>query len=159
MATVGANGWPYIQHRGGPKGFLATLDDRTIGFADFRGNKQYITTGNLMTDDRVALILMDYPRQLRLKILGRAAIHEGDAAQPWLHRLRHPDYKAAIERVIVISVEALDWNCQQHIHPRYTTEEIREVLAPVEQTMQELQQENQELKLELARIRDTLRSN
>src|SRR5437764_11902956 len=77
MATVGATGWPYVQHRGGPKGFVKVIDDQTIAFADFRGNKQFISTGNLMTDDRVALILLDYPRQLRLKIVGHSKIVEG----------------------------------------------------------------------------------
>src|SRR4051812_23095921 len=83
MATLGSTGWPYIQHRGGPHGFLKVIDEQTIGFADFRGNKQYISTGNLTTDDRVALILVDYPRQARLKILGHAQIIEGDAAREW----------------------------------------------------------------------------
>ena len=87
LATVGATGWPYIQHRGGPTGFLKVIDDRTIAFADFRGNKQYISTGNLGTDNRIALILVDYPRQARLKILGRAEIFEGAAAREWIERL------------------------------------------------------------------------
>jgi len=88
LATVGSSGWPYIQHRGGPKGFLKVIDDHTIAFADFRGNKQFISTGNLGTDNRIALIMVDYPRQARLKILGRAEIFEGEAAREWIERLR-----------------------------------------------------------------------
>ena len=91
MATLGSTGWPYVQHRGGPKGFLKVIDERTVAFADFRGNKQYISTGNLMTDNRVAMILVDYPRQLRLKILGRAEIFEGEQAQEWIEKVRDPE--------------------------------------------------------------------
>src|SRR5580704_7079816 len=86
MATTGSTGWPYVQHRGGPKGFLKVIDDHTLAFADLRGNKQYITTGNLLSDDRVALIMVDYPRQGRLKILGHVEIFEGEKAQSWLNR-------------------------------------------------------------------------
>ena len=93
MATLGATGWPYVQHRGGPKGFLKVIDDRTLAFADFRGNKQYISTGNLLNDNRVALIMVDYPRQARLKILGRVEIFEGDKAVDWLDRVRVPGEK------------------------------------------------------------------
>src|SRR5271165_2585519 len=104
MATLGSTGWPYVQHRGGPKGFLKVIDDSTIAFADFRGNKQYISTGNLMTDNRVALIMVDYPRQARLKILGRVEIFEGEKAAGWLDRVRVPAEKTPIERVFVIHV-------------------------------------------------------
>jgi predicted pyridoxine 5'-phosphate oxidase superfamily flavin-nucleotide-binding protein len=126
MASVGSTGWPYIQHRGGPAGFLKVIDEETIAFADFAGNKQYISVGNLTTDDRVALILVDYPRQARLKILGRARALEGEQVKDWLDRVRDPGYKAAIERVVVIHVEAFDWNCQQHITPRFSVAEIEE---------------------------------
>lgn len=152
MASLGATGWPYVQHRGGPKGFLKVLDAHTIAFADFRGNKQYISTGNLLTDNRVALILVDYPRQLRLKILGRTEIFEGEKAKEWLEKVRDPGYKATTERVYVVRVEAFDWNCTQHIIPRFTEEEIREVLAPVEKHMRELERENENLKKEVARL-------
>jgi predicted pyridoxine 5'-phosphate oxidase superfamily flavin-nucleotide-binding protein len=152
MASVGATGWPYVQHRGGPKGFLKVIDESTIAFADFRGNKQFVSTGNLMTDNRVALILMDYPRQLRLKILGKAEIFEGAEANKWIDRVRDPQYKATIERVFVIHVEAFDWNCQQHIIPRYTEEEIRGALAPTEKRMHELEQENEKLREKIARF-------
>jgi uncharacterized protein len=150
MATLGSTGWPYVQHRGGPKGFLKVIDESTIAFADFRGNRQYISTGNLMSDSRVALILMDYPRQLRLKILGRVEIFEGEQAKDWIVKIGDPEYKAIVERVYVIRVEAFDWNCQQHIIPRYTAEEIRAALGPAENRMHELEQENEKLRHELS---------
>ena len=152
MASVGATGWPYVQHRGGGKGFLKVIDENTLAFADFRGNKQYISTGNLMTDNRVALILLDYPRQLRLKILGRVEIFEGERAKDWIQKARDWEYKTSTERIFVIRVEAFDWNCQQHIVPRYTAEEIREAVAPAEKRMHELEQENQKLREELLQV-------
>jgi hypothetical protein len=106
-----------------------------------------------MTDDRVALILVDYPRQLRLKILGHAKIVEGEQAKEWIEKVHDPEYKAMIERIYVIRVEAFDWNCQQHIIPRFTEEEIRGVLAPWEKQMEGLQRENAKLKEEIARLR------
>jgi uncharacterized protein len=152
MASLGESGWPYVQHRGGPKGFLRVIDDTTLAFADFRGNKQYISTGNLLTDNRVALIVVDYPRQLRLKLLGRVEIFEGEKANDWLPKVRDPEYRAVTERVYVIRIEAFDWNCQQHIIPRYTEEEIRDVLEPIEKQMQELQKANEELRKKLSRL-------
>jgi predicted pyridoxine 5'-phosphate oxidase superfamily flavin-nucleotide-binding protein len=146
MATVGANGWPYIQHRGGAKGFLKVIDDQTIVFADFGGNKQYISTGNLTTDNRVALIMVDYPHQARLKILGRAEILTGEPAREWIERLRDPAEKTAIERVHVIRIEAFDWNCPQHITPRFTADQVKEALAPLERRLQELELENKKLR-------------
>jgi uncharacterized protein len=151
MASLGESGWPYVQHRGGPKGFLKVIDDATLAFADFRGNKQYISTGNLLTDNRVALIVVDYPRQLRLKLLGRVEIFEGEKAKDWLPKVRDPEYKAVTERVYVIRIEAFDWNCQQHIIPRFTVEEIRDVLEPIEKQMQELQKENEGLRTKLTK--------
>lgn len=146
MASVGPTGWPYVQHRGGPKGFLKAIDNHTIAFADLRGNQQFVSTGNLTSDDRVALILVDYPRQARLKILGHAEIFEGEAAREWIGRLKEPGYRATILRVIVIRVEAFDWNCPQHITPRFTEEEIREVLKPFEQQLADLELENKRLR-------------
>jgi len=153
MASVGATGWPYVQHRGGPKGFLKAIDEHTVAFADFRGNKQFISTGNLTTDDRVALILVDYPRQARLKILGHVKILEGAAAQDWIQKLHDPSYGAAVERVFLIHVDAFDWNCQQHITPRFTEEQIRESLSQIEDRMQALENENQQLRAEIARLK------
>lgn len=146
MATVGANGWPYVQHRGGPKGFLKVIDDRTIAFADFGGNKQYISTGNLTTDDRVALIMVDYPNQTRLKILGRTEILTGERARDWIARLRDPADTSVIERAYVIRIEAFDWNCPQHITPRFTAEQVKEALAPLERRLEELELENKKLR-------------
>jgi predicted pyridoxine 5'-phosphate oxidase superfamily flavin-nucleotide-binding protein len=157
MATTGATGWPYVQHRGGPKGFLKVIDDHTLAFADFRGNKQYISTGNLLTDNRIALIMVDYPRQARLKILGRVEILDGDQAAGWLDRARIPEENTAIERVFVIHVEAYDWNCPQHITPRYAAEEIREGMKSIEDRVQVLEQENEVLRKELAAVRSASR--
>ena len=147
MASVSETGWPYIQHRGGAKGFLHVLDDQTLGFADLRGNKQYISVGNLEHDDRVALFFMDYAHQLRLKILGRARVHENDAeAAALLAKLRVPGEKTPAERAIVIHVEGFDWNCPQHITPRYTQEELAGTLEPVRKRMDALEAENARLR-------------
>lgn len=117
MATVSETGWPYVQHRGGPAGFLKVLDEKAIGFADFRGNRQYISVGNLKSNDRVSLFLMDYPNKARLKILGRARIVDVSDEET-LKRLALPEYRAQVERGMLIRVEAFDWNCSQHITPR-----------------------------------------
>jgi len=145
-ATIGATGWPYVQHRGGPKGFVKVVDDRTLALGDFRGNKQYVSTGNLLSDNRVAIITVDYPAQARLKILGRVDVLEGEPAQAWMDRLRTPGYKAVIERVFVIHVEAFDWNCPQHITPRYTTDQIQEAVRTLEAQLHELEAENAALR-------------
>ena len=153
MASVGATGWPYVQHRGGPKGFLKVIDEHTVAFADFRGNKQFISAGNLTTDDRVALIFVAYPRQARLKLLGHVKILEGADAQEWLVKLRLPGYSAVLERVFLIHVDAFDWNCPQHITPRFTEEQIRTALSPIEERMNALEHENQQLRAEIARLK------
>jgi len=124
IATVTPDGWPYIQHRGGPVGFLAVLDDGTLAFADYAGNKQYITTGNLTANDRFALFLMDYPGRTRLKIIGHARVLErGD--DPAIEAQILPDPGARIERIFVLDVVGFDWNCSQHITPRYTRDELQ----------------------------------
>jgi uncharacterized protein len=148
MASTGETGWPYIQYRGGEKGFLRILDDKTLGFADLRGNKQYISTGNLQHDDRVALFFMDYAHQQRLKILGRAEVHEGDeTALRLLPRLVVPEEKTPAERAVLIHVEAFDWNCPQHITPRYTVEELEASLGPIRRRLEALEEENTRLKI------------
>ena len=124
MASVSETGWPYIQHRGGPAGFVRVLDEQTLGFADFRGNRQYVSLGNLTGNDRVALFFMDYPHQARLKLLGRARAVAIEEQPELIARLAMPDYPARIERGILISVEAFDWNCSQHITPRFTADDI-----------------------------------
>lgn len=124
QGTVSETGWPYVQHRGGPTGFLKVLDTRTIGFADFTGNRQYISAGNLAGDDRVSLFLMDYPHQTRLKILGRARVIDEDSDPELLARLDNSHYRARVERGIVICIEGFDWNCPKYINPRYTEDEV-----------------------------------
>jgi predicted pyridoxine 5'-phosphate oxidase superfamily flavin-nucleotide-binding protein len=147
MASVSETGWPYVQYRGGERGFLRVLDRQTLGFADLRGNKQYISTGNLKHDDRLTLFLMDYRAQNRLKILGRAKIYEGDAeARELIEKLRVPTEKTPVERAVVIHVGAFDWNCQQHITPRFTEEEMGEMLAPMRRRIEELEAENKRLR-------------
>jgi predicted pyridoxine 5'-phosphate oxidase superfamily flavin-nucleotide-binding protein len=132
MATVSETGWPYVQHRGGPPGFLKVLDQRTLGFADFRGNRQYVSVGNLLANDRVSLILVNYPDRQRLKVLGRARLVDDDE-RATLARLELDDYRAPVERGLVIHVEAFDWNCPQHITPRYSMGELRAMPAPLEE--------------------------
>lgn len=141
QATVGDNGWPYVQHRGGPRGFLRVIDERTIGFADFRGNLQYISVGNLGADDRVSIILVDYPNRRRLKILGRARIVD-EAQDPQLvASLKVDGYRGKVERGIIITIEAFDWNCPQHITPRFTEEEVLTAVAPLRERIAELEAE------------------
>jgi len=139
QATVGETGWPYVQHRGGPAGFLRVLDDKTIGYADFKGNRQYISVGNLSKDDRVAWIVMDYARRQRLKVLGRARIVEAADDPGLIERMRVPGYGGAVERVVLVNVEAWDWNCPQHITPRFTAAEIEEATEPLRARILELE--------------------
>jgi ferredoxin-NADP reductase/predicted pyridoxine 5'-phosphate oxidase superfamily flavin-nucleotide-binding protein len=137
MASVGETGWPYVQHRGGPVGFMKVLDERSIGFADYSGNRQYVTTGNLSTDNRVALFFMDYPNRTRLKMLGRVRTIGLDEPEV-LARLEDSDYPAQIERGFIIDVEAFDWNCPQHITPRFTEAEIGDQLVALRTENQRL---------------------
>ena len=148
MATVTETGWPYVQHRGGPSGFLQVLSPTSLGFADFRGNRQYISTGNLKTDDRVALILMDYPNKARLKILGHARVQDAADAPDIAERLTM-EGGGRLERVFTINVAAFDWNCPQFITPRFTEAEIRATIA---ERMAQLEAENAELKARLSSI-------
>ena len=128
MASVSETGWPYVQHRGGPPGFMRVLDERTIGFADFRGNRQYVSVGNFQHDNRVSLFFMDYAQRTRLKVLGRVEIIDGLDMER-LAMLEVDDYRAPVERGILIHVEAFDWNCPQHITPRYSESEVRSAIA------------------------------
>ena len=125
MASVGETGWPYVQHRGGPAGFMKVLGPQTIGFADYSGNRQYVSTGNFKTDDRVALFFMDYPNRQRLKMLGRVRTVALDETE-MLAQLEDENYSAQLERGFAIEVEAFDWNCPQHITPRFTDAEIKD---------------------------------
>lgn len=140
MATVSETGWPYVQHRGGPKGFVRVLDERTLGFADFRGNRQYISVGNLMADDRVSLFFMDYANKKRLKLLGRARLVDLEESAV-LQKLELPDYRARVERGFIITVEAYDWNCPQHITPRYSVDEIADLTRPLQLRIEALEKE------------------
>lgn len=133
QGTVGENGWPYVQHRGGPAGFLKVLDERTIGYADFAGNRQYISVGNIEGDDRVSLFLMDYPGQRRLKIWGHARLIDEDTEPALIARLESADYRARVERGVVITIEAFDWNCPKYITPRYTEHEVRALVGARQQ--------------------------
>ena len=124
LASVTETGWPYMQHRGGPPGFVKILDPATIGFADFRGNRQYISLGNTSADDRVALFFMDYARRARLKLLGRMRAVDAGSDPDFVALLSDAGDKARVERAFVISVEAFEWNCSQHITPRFTAADL-----------------------------------
>ncbi|AMK75535.1 MULTISPECIES: pyridoxamine 5'-phosphate oxidase family protein [Methylomonas] len=133
QATVSQSGWPYVQHRGGPAGFLKILDEQTIGYADFSGNRQYISVGNLRGDERVSLLLMDYPGRQRLKIWGRARVVNELSEPELLAKLEPTDFRGPVERGIVIRVEAFDWNCPKYITPRYSQREVEALLAQARQ--------------------------
>lgn len=150
MATVSETGWPYIQHRGGPHGFLKVLDEKTLAFADYRGNRQYISVGNLAADDRVALILMDYAGRARLKIYAHVEAKSLDADPALTQRVVEPGYKAKPERILVLHLVAFDWNCPQHITPQFTEAEIGEAVRPLRDRLTTLEAENTELRARLA---------
>ena len=137
LATVSADGQPYIQHRGGAPGFLKVIDDRSLGFADFGGNRQYITTGNLVDNDKAYIFLMDYANRRRIKIWGRARVVEDDPAL--MARLADPGYKAVPEHAILFTISAWDVNCPQHITPRHTEAELRAAVEPLRQRIIELE--------------------
>jgi uncharacterized protein len=145
LATVSDTGWPYVQFRGGPKGFLRVLDLHSIGWADFRGNLQYISAGNLAGDNRVSIIAVDYVHRRRLKIFGHARIVTAEEDPQLADALKDPAYKAVVERAVVIDVEAFDWNCPQHITPRFTAAELEPVLAGLRDQLAALQAENTRL--------------
>ena len=132
LATLSEAGWPYVQHRGGPRGFVKVLGPTTLAYADFRGNTQLISAGNAAGNDRVALILMDYAHRRRLKILGHIRFEDASVAAPeLLAAVALPDYRARVERVAMIEVAAFDWNCPQHITPRFTEAEVRAAVQPL----------------------------
>lgn len=145
LGTASADGRPYVQHRGGPTGFMKILDDQTLALADFPGNKQYITFGNLSENDRVHLFLMDYPNRVRLKIWGRAELVEDDP--DLLRRVNDPDYPVRPERALRIRVEAFDFNCPKHIVPRYPEPQVAAAIAKLEGRIEELE-------AELARVKE-----
>ena len=146
LASVGERNFPYIQHRGGPKGFVKVLDKNTIGFIDFSGNKQYISVGNFATNNNVALIMVDYPSRARLKIFAKAEIVELNDNPELLSRLALGDYLFRPERMMLFHIEAFDWNCPQHIIPRFTVEEIQIAFEPQLQYISKLETEVENLK-------------
>jgi uncharacterized protein len=139
MASVGADGWPYVQHRGGLPGFIKVLGDRSLGLADFRGNRQYVSVGNLADDNRVSLFMMDYPRRARLKLLGRARAVNLTDEPDLTSALIDQTYDAKVERGLIIEIEAFDWNCPQHITPRFTLAEIEPSFASLKDRIAELE--------------------
>ena len=146
LATVGDTGWPYVQFRGGPPGFLRVLDDNRLGWADFRGNLQYVSTGNLAADDRVAMIVLDHASRQRLKVYGRARVAFPEEDPDVIAALTVPGYDAVVERAVVVTVEAFDWNCPQHITPRFTAAELEPVLDGLHRRIADLEAENARLR-------------
>lgn len=146
IASVTSEGWPYVQHRGGPAGFLKPLSGNRLGFADYRGNRQHVSTANLTAEPRVSLFLMDYPNRRRLKILGRASIVHADQDPALLASLMPDGYQAAPERAYVIDVVGFDWNCPQHITPRFTEAEISQAIRPLTAEITQLRAEVERLR-------------
>lgn len=151
MATVSESGWPYVQHRGGPPGFLKILDDRTLAFADFRGNRQYISTGNLAVDDRACLFLIDYARRARLKIFADVEVVSLETDPALTELVIDPAYRAKVERILKLRIAAFDWNCPQHITQRFTEAEVDETFCPLRERLAGLEAENALLRERVAK--------
>ncbi|MCB4770388.1 pyridoxamine 5'-phosphate oxidase family protein [Ancylobacter sp. Lp-2] len=149
IASVSETGWPYVQHRGGPPGFLKVVDDRTLAFADYRGNRQYISTGNFAANDRACLILMDYPRRARLKIYAHVEKLTLDADPALTDLVTDGAYRAKLERIFRLRLSAFDWNCQQHIVPRFTEAEVTHAVLPLRERLAQLEAENAALRARL----------
>jgi uncharacterized protein len=142
IATVSETGWPYVQHRGGPRGFLRVLSPTLLAFADFGGNRQFVSVGNATRDDRASLIVMDYGRRRRLKLLGRLRFQSiDDADATVVSATEVPGYRARVQRVGLIEIEAFDWNCPQHITQRFTVEEVEAVARPLQERIRALEAE------------------
>ncbi len=139
MSTISESGWPYMQHRGGPPGFLHIVSPTMLAFADYKGNRQMLSTGNLAANDRVCLFLMDYPQRTRLKILGHARIEDARQHPELVERFATPDVQRIVERVFLIDVVSFDWNCPKYITPRYTVAEIEALVEPLKQRIAELE--------------------
>jgi predicted pyridoxine 5'-phosphate oxidase superfamily flavin-nucleotide-binding protein len=139
LGSISENGWPYIQHRGGPHGFLRVIDEGTLAFADYKGNRQLLTTGNVSVNDRVALFLMDYKNRERLKILGHARVEEASAHPELVAQLADPKMRSSVERLVFIDVVSFDWNCPKYITPRYSAEEVEEHVRPLKSRIAELE--------------------
>jgi uncharacterized protein len=149
MASVSETGWPYVQHRGGKAGFLKVVDQRTMAFADYRGNRQYISAGNFAANDRTCLFLMDYVRRARLKIYAYAERLALDADQKLTDLVSDPTYKGRAERIFKLRLEAFDWNCPQHIIPRFTEQQVEQAVAPLREQLQRMETENATLRARL----------
>ncbi|MEU9271491.1 pyridoxamine 5'-phosphate oxidase family protein [Streptomyces sp. NPDC048251] len=152
LATVAADGRPYVQFRGGPQGFVTTPDEHTLAWPDFRGNRQYISTGNVAYDPRVSIIFMDYARQARLKIFGIATIDDIRHRGPSAGTSGIPGYRAIVEREVRVQITAFDWNCPQHITPRYTAEEVASAVQPLRDRVDALEAENEVLRTRMAAL-------
>ena len=150
MASFGENEYPYIQHRGGPAGFIKVIDNKTIGIVDFAGNRQYISTGNISKNEKVALILLSYPQRARLKLYANAKIVDLEENEALYELLKPADYKFRPERMMVFEIQAYDWNCPQHIVPRYSAQEIEEALLPQKEYIKNLENKIKELELKLS---------
>jgi hypothetical protein len=150
MATVSETGWPYVQHRGGPRGFLKVVDEKTLAFADYRGNRQYVSVGNLGADDRAALILVDYAGRARIKIYAHVEAIPLDANPALAELVAEPGYKAKSERILLLHLVAFDWNCPQHITRRFNEAEIAEAVRPLRNRLTALEVENAQLRAKLA---------
>jgi predicted pyridoxine 5'-phosphate oxidase superfamily flavin-nucleotide-binding protein len=142
LGTISESGWPYIQHRGGRAGFLRVLNPQTLAFADYRGNRQMLSTGNLAANSRVALFLMDYPQRTRLKILGHARVEDARQHPELVQQLAEPDIHRIVERMFFIDVVSFDWNCPKYITPRYTAEEVEQLVAPLKARIAELESQS-----------------
>ncbi|MFJ3437744.1 pyridoxamine 5'-phosphate oxidase family protein [Streptomyces cyaneofuscatus] len=149
FASVGETGWPYIQFKGGPPGFVHVLDEHTLGLLDVRGNRQYVTTGNVRGDDRVALFFIDHARQTRLKLFGHATAVPVDENLALAERLESPRTEGRVEQIVTIRVEAFAWNCPNHITPRFSQQEVSDALAPLHERLARLEEENAALRAEL----------
>jgi predicted pyridoxine 5'-phosphate oxidase superfamily flavin-nucleotide-binding protein len=141
MATIASNGWPYLQHRGGPLGFLKVIEPNVLAFPDYRGNRQLLSTGNIAGNDRVALFLMDYPRRERLKLLGHARVVDVREAPELAAQVIGPGMSTSVERILRVDVVSYNWNCSQHITPRFTEEEVREATKPLLERIAKLEAE------------------
>ncbi len=139
LSTISETGWPYVQHRGGPAGFLRVLGPSQLAFADYKGNRQMISTGNLAMNDRVAFFLMDYPNRTRLKILGHARVEDARDQPELVTSIAQAEMRGIVERIVLVEVVSFDWNCPQYITPRFTGEEVRKIIDPLKARISELE--------------------
>jgi predicted pyridoxine 5'-phosphate oxidase superfamily flavin-nucleotide-binding protein len=146
LGSISESGWPYIQHRGGPWGFLRVINATTLAFADYKGNRQLLTTGNVSVNDRVALFLMDYKNRERLKILGHARVEDSHAHSELVEQITDPKMRSSVERLVFIDVVSFDWNCPKYITPRYSAEEVEEHVEPLKQRIAELEAQLRKVK-------------